>query len=104
MSDATNDARENIFKEMVPHAKKVLQQQLTNQSNPKLAIQVAETILDRAGQTRKVEERVRTPIVITNSQVQILTQVASEVEARITAEGDLYIPTSKELENGGERE
>ena len=94
MSDAE---KENIFKDLVPHAKKVLHQQMMNQMNPKIAIQVAESILDRAGQTKKVDDRVRTPIVITNSQVAILSKVAREIEVQMEND-DLFVPDSNQWE------
>lgn len=93
---------ENIWRELVPAAKKTLAQKMVGH-NDKIAVQVAESILDRAGETRKQEERVRTPIVITNSQVAILTAVAEEVERQLEKE-QLYEPTAKELENARQRE
>lgn len=98
------DERKNIFRELVPQAKKVLNRYMFDSTSPKLAIQVAESILDRAGETRKTEERMRTPIIITNSQVAILNATADEVERRITLDGELYEPTSKELEDARKRE
>jgi CRISPR/Cas system-associated endonuclease Cas3-HD len=100
----SDQEKENIFKDLIPHAKKVLHQRMMDQSNPKLAIQVAESILDRAGETKKQEERVRTPIVISNSQVAILTAAAEEVEKQIALDGGLYEPSKEELENAGKAE
>lgn len=93
------ELRENIFRELVPQAKKVLAQQMGNEKNPKLAVQVAESVLDRAGEVRKNEEREVHPIVITNSQVAILSKVAQEVEDKIAESGDLVQPSLKELED-----
>ena len=93
------EQKENIFRELVPQAKKVLAQQMGNDKNPKLAVQVAEAILDRAGEVRKSEEREVQPIIITNSQVALLQQVAREVEEKIVKSGGLAEPDLKELED-----
>lgn len=94
-----SESKENLFRELVPTAKRVLHQNMTNPGNPKLAISVAQDVLDRAGETKKAETRQATQIVITNSQVAILAKVADEVEAKLMQEGELLEPTSKELEH-----
>lgn len=94
--------KENIWKELVPAAKKTLAQKMMG-SNEKIAVQVAESILDRAGEAKKTDDMIRTPIVITNSQVAILSAVADEVEAQL-AKDQLYEPTAKELDDAGKAE
>lgn len=98
----SDQERENIWKELVPAAKKTLAQKMMGQ-NEKIAVQVAESILDRAGETKKNEEFIRTPIHITNSQVAILSAAADEVEAQL-AKDQLYEPTAKELEDAEKAE
>lgn len=99
---ADEGRKENPFEDLTATAKRVLHQHMIG-DNSKLAVSVAQDVLDRAGQTKKVDQnrQLSPTIVITNSQVGILAKVAEEVEAKLV-EDDLYVPDSKELENGTE--
>jgi spore germination cell wall hydrolase CwlJ-like protein len=68
----------NEYKVLAPDARSLLRKVMLNSKNEKLAISVAESVLDRAGETKKVETKAVQPIYITNSQVQLLAQVAKE--------------------------
>jgi hypothetical protein len=69
----------NIFKELVPDAKRTLRRTMLMSRDNKLSAETAKDVLDRAGETKKVEERAQRPVVITNSQINLLLEVAKEV-------------------------
>ena len=79
--------KENLFKPLVPEAQMVLRQRMLG-ADSKLAVSVAQDVLDRAGVTKQQEGRPMTLIVITNSQVAMLSKVAQEVEDAIEREGE----------------
>jgi hypothetical protein len=96
---ATDDDREKgYFDDLVPTAKQTLHQLMT-QGSEKVRRETSESILDRAGHTKKAETRVATQIVITNSQVALLAAGADEVEALLTKD-PLPVLSSKEFEHG----
>lgn len=70
----------NIFKELVPDAKRTLRRTMLMSRDNKLALETAKDVLDRAGETKKVEERAQRSVVISNSQIQLLLQVAKEID------------------------
>jgi hypothetical protein len=71
--------QKNIFKELVPDAKSTLRRVMLNGHDLKLSATIAESILDRAGETKKTEVKQQTNIMITSSEVQLLIQAAKEV-------------------------
>jgi hypothetical protein len=73
--------RNNIFRELVPDAKRTLRRTMLMSHDSKLAADTAKDVLDRAGETKKVEEREQRPVVITNSQINLLYQVARELDS-----------------------
>jgi len=79
---------DNLFVPLINEARQVIRRAMHNSLNEKLAVSTAQDVLDRAGQTRKVESRVQYPIVITNSQVLLLARVAQEVENAIESDPD----------------
>lgn len=72
--------QDNIFQDLIPDAKRTLRRTMLMSYDSKLALDTAKDVLDRAGQTKKVEERAQRPVVITNSQIQLLLNVANEIE------------------------
>ena len=70
----------NLFKPLVPDAYRVIRRAMLNQTDAKLGVAVAQDVLDRAGETRKPQERIRPHIVIKDSQIQLL--VAGMQEAK----------------------
>lgn len=76
--ETTHSKQLNIFEDLVPDAKRTLRRNMLMSHDNKLAVDTAKDVLDRAGQTKKVEERAQRPVVITNSQIQLLLQVAKE--------------------------
>lgn len=79
--------KENLFKPLVPEAQMVLRQRMLG-ADSKLAVSVAQDVLDRAGITKQQEGKPLTQIIITNSQVAMLSKVAQEVEDAIASEGE----------------
>lgn len=71
---------DNIFRELVPDAKRTLRRTMLMSHDSKLATDTAKDVLDRAGETKKVEEKEKRPVVITNSQINLLYQVAREMD------------------------
>lgn len=69
----------NIFRPLVPEAKDVLRRLMLNSNDKKLAGNMALEVLDRAGETKKNDLAVTRPVIIKDSQVQLLVQVAKEV-------------------------
>lgn len=72
--------KENLFKPLVPDAYRTLRRTMLNAKDAKLAKEAAESVLDRAGETKKQEERVMPQVNITNSQIQLLVQASKEVD------------------------
>lgn len=72
--------KENVFREMVPDARRTLRRVMLMSRDSKLAVETAKDVLDRAGETKKVEERAQRPVVITNSQINLMLQVAREMD------------------------
>ena len=56
-----------------------LRRLMLNGNDKKLAGNMALEILDRAGETKKTDLAVTKPVIIKDSQVQLLVQVAKEV-------------------------
>lgn len=71
---------ENLFEPLVPEARSVLRQVMLNSKDKKLAVSTAESVLDRAGETKKGEQKASQVVNITDSQVQLLVQTSKEVE------------------------
>lgn len=69
----------NLFQELVPEAKSTLRRLMLNSRNEKIQRETAESVLDRAGETKKQETRVKPQVVITDSQINVLVQAAQEV-------------------------
>jgi hypothetical protein len=78
MSDALPYS-ENIFEDLVPEAKSVLRRLMHNSRDEKIIRGTAVDILDRAGVKAK-EAAQSAPILIKDSQVQLLVQVAAEIK------------------------
>ena len=80
---AVADGQLNPYTEMAPAAKSALRRILLNSDDEKLVISIAEQILDREGshpRRGKDNEAVsRRPIVITDSNVQLLMVAGNEV-------------------------
>lgn len=68
----------NLFEPLVGDAMSTLRKLMLNTKNEKIARETAETILDRAGKTKKVEERLRPVVNITDSHVQLLVAASKE--------------------------
>lgn len=73
------ETRKNIFRPLVPEAKDVLRRLMLNGADKKLAGNMALEVLDRAGETKKTDQEITKPVIIKNSQVQLLVQTAKEV-------------------------
>jgi len=71
--------RANIFRPLVSEAKDVLRRLMLNGKDKKLAGNMALEVLDRAGEGKKTDQGINRPVVIKDSQVQLLVQVAKEV-------------------------
>jgi len=71
--------RANIFRPLVLEAKDVLRRSMLNSGDKKLAVSTALEVLDRAGETKKTDTGISRPVIIKDSQVQLLVQVAKEV-------------------------
>ncbi len=69
----------NLFRPLVEDARSTLRRLMLNTDNDKLAFSVAESIMDRAGETKKNSAPTGSQVVITDSQVQLLLQVQKEV-------------------------
>ena len=72
-------AKANIFRPLVLEAKDVLRRTMLNGVDKKLAASMALEILDRAGEVKKTDNIVSRPVIIKDSQVQLLVQVAGEI-------------------------
>lgn len=72
-------AGNNIFRPLVPEAKDVIRRLMLNNGDKKLAGSMALEVLDRAGETKKTSTEVSRPVIIKDSQVQLLVQVAKEL-------------------------
>ena len=86
--DENGPEEPNLFVPLVPDAQQVVRQTMLFSSNEKLRVSTAQDVLDRAGHTRKQEGKPTTPIVITNSQVAIMSGVAEEVEHALEHKGE----------------
>lgn len=69
----------NIFRPLVPEAKDVVRRLMLDNGDKKLAGSMALEVLDRAGETKKTSTEISRPIIIKDSQVQLLVQVAKEL-------------------------
>lgn len=74
------EPKSNIFADLVPDARRTLRRVMLMSHDNKLATETAKDVLDRAGQTKKIEERQQRPIIISDSQVNLLLQVAKEID------------------------
>lgn len=74
----TSPRNENIFRPLIPDAQRVIRRAMLNGKDQKLAVQVAQDVLDRAGETKKSEQRHAAQVVITDSQVNLLMQAFEE--------------------------
>ena len=72
-------SKQNIFRPLVLEAKDVLRRTMLNGPDKKLAANMALEILDRAGETKKTDQTTSKPVIIKDSQVQLLVQVAGEI-------------------------
>lgn len=68
----------NMFLPLVPEAHDTLRRIMHNTDDEKLAQRIATSILDYAGQAKTPKGDTR-PIIIKDSQIQLLVQVAKEV-------------------------
>lgn len=71
--------QQNLFKPLVNDARSTLRRLMLNSKNEKIQRETAESVLDRAGETKKVDNRVATQIIIKDSQINMLAQVAKEL-------------------------
>lgn len=71
--------QENLFKPLVNDARSTLRRLMLNSRNEKIQRETAESVLDRAGETKKADNRVATQIIIKDSQINMLAQVAKEL-------------------------
>lgn len=78
VTDVSMQAKENLFEPMIPEARSALRRLMLNSSNEKIVRETAESVLDRAGQTKKVEDRVQPVVNISESHVQLLVQASKE--------------------------
>lgn len=77
--DAKESSGREFYKELRPVAQRRLKKIMLNSGNEKLAASIAMDVLDRAGDS-KAPENHSGQIVITDSQVNLLMQVAKEIE------------------------
>lgn len=78
----------NLFAPLEDDALRVLQHAMLLSGDKKLRVSVAQDILDRGGHGRLPDSKPTTPIIITNSQVAIMSSVAQEVENAMAIEGE----------------
>jgi hypothetical protein len=71
--------QENLFKPLVNDARSTLRRLMLNSRNEKIQRETAESVLDRAGETKKQDNRIATQIIIKDSQINMLAQVAKEL-------------------------
>lgn len=71
-------SRDNMFRPLVTDARRVLRRAMLNGRDQKLAVQVAQDVLDRAGETKKSDNKQVAPVIITDSQVNLLVQAFNE--------------------------
>lgn len=75
-----DDSRQ-VYKDLRPIAQRVLKRTMLTSGNEKLAVSVAQDILDRSGESKTPESKGDgTMVLVTNSQVNLLMQVAKELE------------------------
>lgn len=72
-----DEIKESLFDPLVNDARKTLRRVLLNARDEKLAVNVAESILDRAGRGRK-NTNTGTQIVISESNINLLLQAQKE--------------------------
>lgn len=70
---------ENLFEPMVQEARSTLRRAMLNTRDQKLAVSVAESILDRAGHAKKKEADGGTTIVISESNINLLLEAQRDV-------------------------
>ena len=88
VTDNEEQAEKNLFEPLVGDAQRVLQHAMLLSSNVKLRVSVAQDVLDRAGHAKVLDSKPMTPIIITNSQVAIMSGVAKEVEDAMAIKGE----------------
>jgi len=84
----TEQTSKNLFAPLEADALRVLQQTMLLSGDKKLRVAVAQDVLDRGGHGKLPDSRPTTPIIITNSQVAIMSNVAEEVENALANEGE----------------
>ena len=77
-SAITEAQEQNLFKPLIPDAVSTLRKLMLNSKNEKIMRETAESVLDRAGQTKKQDTREKAKVVINDSQINILIQAAKE--------------------------
>lgn len=77
VAESTED--KNMFKPLVPDAISTLRRLMLNSRNEKIQRETAESVLDRAGATKKQETREKPSVVISDSQINVMLQAAQEV-------------------------
>lgn len=73
------DAGKNIYEQMAPEARDNLLRIMHGTDNEKVSKEIALEILDRAGETRHIEQRTGIQIKIGKEQVELLMATAQEV-------------------------
>lgn len=74
--DEAND--KNMFEPLVGDAVSTLRRLMLNSRNEKIQRETAESVLDRAGKTKKQDIRNKPQVIITDSQINVLMQAAQE--------------------------
>lgn len=69
---------ENLFKPLVKDATSTLRRLMLNTSNEKIARETAESILDRAGETKREAMKSTVAVQISDSQINVLMTAAKE--------------------------
>ena len=73
-------ADKNYFEDLVPEAKSVLRRVMPNTGDKKLAKSTAVDILEFAGRRKEAPSEQRPPVLIKDSNVQLLVTAASEIK------------------------
>ena len=68
----------NPYAPLLNEARSVLRRLLHNSATDKIKKEVATEILDRGGETKKLEHKMMPQIIIKDSQVQLLVKAAQE--------------------------
>ena len=79
LDENTSQTDENMFLDLVQDAKSSLRRLMLNSTNEKIIRETAESVLDRAGKTKKVSEISRPVVHITDSHIQLLVQASKEI-------------------------